>query len=527
MKKHILRALACAVMVALALITAAPSDSFIYPETAEEIACVYTLNPQGGNDHCFFSAKGEICRLPFSGAMFMHDFSLDSRYAAAIGGWTDETGGALYRISAEGCTFIADRVYHGIISDDGEKIAYIQFGSDCGKLYLYDHGTGTAELLDESVITGSEIARFLISPDGSAIAYCRAVGGDFTGLVWNSGEYIELGAGAFPVAVANGATHLYYAEAETNPISGRTSYNYYVETGGSKNLIRTGDYRAYFKFNRDLTECSIGTRITTASGEVKKIPYEIFNLIVPQIDATAEQQGGPSLNYSESYNRYDIPSFIGQTIEAQNGDDCHIARIREDYELDYIMHSGYGNADFQVAADGQSALICREPFIRESSLETLSGEILIKDAVSYVASPDLSEIYYTDTEGDLYYVNRNDDKSLTYIATGAELLYCSRFNESPSHHVLSMTLELGPLYFTTDEGHCLNAVVGGGKPKKVLEMETGKFSLRIIDGIVIAQHMAGIDGLGRNDYYLLSDNEARLFISNQAEAWQLLKEQEQ
>lgn len=270
----IIFALFSAVIAVLPLLALAKSGAE-YPY-AGEIRWRYTLNENEESVFAFFNTDGEICRLPAGKhrGESQHDFSLNRQYVAVVSNWTGKNGGELYRISAEGCTFIADSVFHGLISDDGSVMVYIQHvdGEDYGSLYLYNHNNGQKRLIDDQVSISHKTARFAISPDGGTIMYCRTDGEDFIGMVWSEGTTVDLGKNVFPIATADNMEHIYYAEPEdTDDLSGK--YALYVQSGEKKAYLGQGNDFACVYFNRDFTEIYIGRKNSTIASGADNVHY--------------------------------------------------------------------------------------------------------------------------------------------------------------------------------------------------------------------------------------------------------------
>lgn len=502
MKKYFARIISAAALTAIAVLAALlPGMS----TSARELSWVHAVTDSGEYDTCFFTADGEVFRFPNSRVTvrFRHDFSLDRRYASAIGDWNGETGGTLYRVDANGGVFVAENVLQALISDDGRRIAYIQQSDGGGSLYLYDHRRGKTTLLDNSVRTDNRVTRFALSPDGKTVAYCRAdgEGTDFTGMVWSGGKYHELGRNRSPIAVADGMSHLYYIVPENPDKPFDCSYDYYVKCGSRETVLANRYPYGGLVFNRDFTEASpqhMGFRLfSTAHGEAVEVSYDFLELAGPYKSAGQELQNQHYYTLL-SYIRLDIESFAGQMIRAQYDERYHIGRINEDYSFSPII-SPYGNQPYQVSDDGRSALALTMPFIYASDGNDENGKIAVKNAQSFVASPDLSKVWYITLEDALYYCDLAANGEAILIAENAELCqpYYIHYGFSP----FALSQVGGRVYFTTNRGSTLNCIGPDGVVRELLSFEVGRIRLELIGDAFLITHIR--ENVINCDYYLL------------------------
>ena len=527
MKKYLARtifAILGAALVLLPLMPGGQGERFPAPEGLDftkEIRWRYATDENGEYELCFLTAEREICRLPVNNDTRNRspDFTLTRSAAAVISGYTENEGGKLYLVDGDGAALIAERAVHALISDDGNTIMYLQLSADGSvDILLYSHDSRETLTIAEGASLHNT-ARYALSPDGNTAAYCLDEGSGFTGMVWNSGEYHELGLGVFPIAVADGMTHLYYARPN-GPEAGRYSaYSFYVKSGDTETYLLSSYDGASPRFNRDFTEVYLdgvwsGTPAVIACGadHVARLSGHIGPFADPYINYYSEYQCNPNYAYNVSYIRYCIRSFRGQPVCRSDDMSGAVAVIDEDMSFTEVKPSGL--ARYQISADGKTALYCATPFLYRTGGRG-DNELLIKTVKNFVASYDLSEVYYiTLLEGDLYYQDLGSGAEARFIAADAGLLsmkpYYSEINaESWPSFPYPKGVFLGDtLYFTTNGGRTLN-MTRGGSSRELLSVEDGYFVFSLVGEKPFVTHrlMAGDTSVDLNCY---SINGARL-----------------
>jgi len=502
MKKYILRIALCAVMLALAVFAAV----FTAGNSLEELAWV-TLD----SEVVFFSANGEVCRLPHgltvegksSGKYTAYySSSLDGRFVAVIASHNAKTGGTLYRVDSRGAQLLAEGVCRAVISDDGDRVAYIQKNGDrSGSLYLYDHSSRSHQLLEAQATPAAVAHRLAISPDGETVAYRRAAGKDSVTTVWNRGEYHELGEDVVILAVADNMTPFYYFRSELRPVSGSTVYNYYVRNGETDTIITTDHGQKHFFYNRDYTEAYIEDRIfIDAAGGVHEVPYTFREFAVP-VTEQRFSTFSPELYYY--FSRFDTEHFSDMPVGAFTNDGYTVGRINADYTFSPVITA----PNYQYVYFDNGALALQQPFIRISSDEKPNGDILIKGAFSFAAAPDFSYLYYLDLNEDLYYCPMNDDGEPTLVATDATVKMLNKNNFSYTYHTACHALVNEVLYFSTvDEETRLSRLhmARGSSMETIFVPEHGYFDIFELGDDLILYNIYRRDELTHCDFYRLT-----------------------
>lgn len=513
MKKYILRITLCALMLALSVLAAV----FTAGRSLGELAWV-TLE----NEVVFFSANGEVCRLPHSLTVegkssgkykAYYSSSLDGRFIAAVVSHNAKTGGTLYRVDSRGAELLAEGVCRAAISDDGDRIAYIQKNGDgSGSLYLYDHSRRSHQLLEAQVTPVSTTHRLAISPDGETVAYRRAVGKDSVTTVWNRGEYHELGEDVFIIALADNMSSIYYFQSDLHPALGSTGYNYYVRNGETDTLITTDRDTPSFAFNRDYTEAYVEDCIfIDADGGRHEVPYAFRECAVP-VTKQWSWRTDPAIYYNferlDAEHFWDFPAFV------ISGEGYMAGHINADYtfsplikNLPAMLDPYESRCEYQVSADGSAALTLIPPAVIIGDAGDPHGDILVKDAVSFVAAPDFSYLYYIDENNDLYYYPMDGDSDPTLVAESVAMIYLGGTGLSNNYRDVGEALVDDALYFRTiykkERSVCLQAA-RGSSVETIFAPERGAFGIFELGDELILYHRYRCDDILHCDFYRLT-----------------------
>ena len=524
MKKHLARtifAILGAALVLLPLLSGGGTQLY-------EMRWRYATDENGKFELCFFTTEGEVCRLPAeSGAVerTLHDFSIDRRYAAALSAWERRTGGDLYRVASDGADFIADRVFHALISDDGGTLVYIQAENgygETGRLYLYRHASGRTVCLDESVSLDLT-ARYAISPDGGTVAWCRAGDEGFTGVVWNDGEYHELGRGVIPVAVADGMEHIYYAEPESDS----KLYRLYVKSGDRAEFLVVCAFEIYVQFNRDFSEVYAARKageyrrevIAAGADNVVVLGYGLEQLVEPYVSLREEYQYDPFGKDAAAYIRHDIESFRGQRFSLEE-DGAAFGVINDDLSVSPITGKAVTNSlPCQFSAENNTGLVCTKQRLYFIDGTDSDGVLISADVKDFAASGDLSEVYYISSTGELYYQTLPDGeaKLIDKNAYLPQLIPYDPLVAVPSwttRYTAPGILLDGTLYYISHNSRTLNAVSHGGEPRELLSSVNG------LNFTLIGTELFIIEGLSTApSYYLLEGDTPVLIGSDSHPRW--------
>lgn len=475
----------------------------------------------------FFTIDGEVGSVPYDankygvGRYYIYT-SMDMHYAAFIADPISRDGSTLYRVDSFGTTAVAENVKHALLSDDGDKLAYIQINEDhTGSLYLYDHSSRKHTLLEKKVYAPLNDHRLSISPDGRTVAYCREEGESSVDMVWNRGKYHELGEGAFAVAVANNMDPLYYALPKTKDLINRVSYDYYVRSGDKDTLILNDNTRRTFLFNRDYTESYIDYIFTDNRGDVHKVDYNFLSFA----ELGIEQQFISHLAlHSGSYvTRFSANSFAETNAYVEKGTmdvawavNGYPARvvgyIGDDYSFSPKIRA---NNLYQVVEEGASVLTLNDPFVRISSDEKTGGEIFVRGVRDFVAADDMSGIYYVDMDRNLCYKQLEPEAEAVILVENAVLSRGGNLNYYIYYSEEKLPIIDGVLYFLADDTQSLCAARNGETETIFVadEERHGYIRLYRLDDRIIARHQyLGDDGWAA-DYYVVTQKKLKLILN--------------
>ncbi len=476
----------------------------------------------------FFTIEGEVGDVPYDAneygaGRYYICTSLDMRYAAFIAYPVAEDGSTLYRIDSRGVTAVAENVKHAVLSDNGDKLAYIQINEDhTGSLYLYDHSRRKHILLEKRIYAQYLYDyRLSVSPDGRTVAYCREEGENSVAMFWNRGEYHELGKGAFTVATANNMDPLYYALPVTKNLVDRVSYDYYVRCVDKDTFILNDNTQRTFLFNRDYTEAYIDYIFTDSRGEVHKVDYNFLSFAEQGIEQQFVSQF--AMNSGCYTMRFSADSFAETYAYAGKGT-LDVAWAVPGYPARQV---GYINADYefsskilandlyQVVADGESILALAEPFVRINSDEKAGGEIFISGATDFIAADDLSSIYYVDLDGNLLYKQLEPEGEAMIVHEDTWLTRGSHPNSHIYYSVEKLPIIDGVLYFLADDTQSLYAA-RKGKTELLLaaaKERRGYIRLYRMESKVVAVHQYLEDDGWAADYYLVTPKGMKLILN--------------
>lgn len=544
MKRYITRiifALLAAIIVLLPLLPTAETETFPAPsgfDFTNEIRWRYSLSKNEEFQLCFFTADKEICRLPLDESksyrpIIPPNFTLDRSAAVVISERekiVGNLGGKLYLVNHSGATHISDNVHWAAISDDGTTVAYLKHDighgeNAIGNLYLYKHGEHTCIDRSVSLRPGS---RYCISPDGGTVAYCRAAGESFDGIVWNRGEYYELGACASPLAVADSMAHVYYTKVKYVT---RENYIMYVKSGSKTTEIINSLYPPVPSFNRDFSEVYIdgrrtnspaviacgADRVYTLESHIGHFSDSYINFYRGLIDCT------PSGKSPCSYFRYCFDTFRGQVAncgDAGDTDRGDICLINDDFSYTLLTPESCSYQSYQVSESGSEVLYCANSPDAPRALFSSTDGLLSANAESFVASPDLQLVYYVTADGALFRLDRTKNTPADFIAQDA---YLPQLRAYPRHvnagsfyttHTAPGILLDGQLYFTSASRRNLYTVSDDGKIREIFTSEDGVLSFCLIGQRLFMIHQTGEYGQ-ITDFYSVGSYGANLYFEDQ------------
>ncbi len=307
------------------------------------------------------------------------------------------------------------------ISNDGKYLIYsTQSKEDGNTLYQYDVKRKKETVLAQSPDKQYQLIKF--SPDGKSITY-NAIKTEFKNetqnvtvegfLIQDGAEPVSTGEGYISLAVSDHGTYRYYLDYKDNVIN-----TLYVAKENQFEDIFTNVTNNYLLFNMDYSEVMFTledkTYLRTESGNNKVVAEARVKEIIMPINSN--QYLGI---FSPNFRYYNFDTFHNKVL------------LCEDYSLWLIdkeeeprrLGTAYKDNDVAISEDGNQ-LLYLNPDRNIQRISGLSGKCVedtyINNANSFIASGDLSEVYYLDSD-QLYY--KKGDAEPTQIADNVTSLY--------------------------------------------------------------------------------------------------------
>lgn len=414
-----------------------------------------------GDELLAISAGGDVIEVKTGG--YPSAYSLD--YASAV---LVTEKGVLYLFSGGKQVEIARKVEVAAISNDGSTVAYItSLRNDRGELNLYDVGKGTSVIVADNAYADSSYP-IVLSPDGKTVAFVGEYEDDaFDGyLSVNGGAPEMLGEYVLPVAVANNADILYYIQLDSGAFDEQEFYIKTVEKGKVK---LSSAPPSSLLLNRDRSEALFtdNDRVYFVGKDTEKT--KLFSMTYPNIALPYDV--ATAYNYS-----FALSSYMSITTY---GVDSLKDKVISGYGSVYYLDSGLQSTRISSRSANYNQLISSN-FKSLIYLEDRGNLKYVKDlskpgesatvgtdlgtesySLDFSASSDLSNIYYKDEDGALYYTKPGGEAKK--LADNVESVIVNQ--------------ETGIAYFIADyserkERGTLYSSQNGGEPKAVAGGET-------------------------------------------------------
>jgi len=348
---------------------------------------------------------------------------------------------------------VADDIGNFVISDDGNKIAYItdvDEDFEYGTLRLFDGSK--SEIIDHDVYAGY----FHLSPDGNSIVYLKDLE-EMNAYVKNGSKSPEkLGDYVFPFAVSNNAKYIYYMELdEDNEEIGHL----YVQKGKDQTRLRSNVSveDLTLLFNQDYSQVLISEdgRSYLSNDAKESIPVTRSELIFTVDEVASRSWGLPEYEWwKDSFRVFAVSDLTSPLFHNDSGDIVSIDRSGNSETLVSEAWDAYVTADHNkvVYIDERERLIRRS--LKNPGEE---AEIISRDVMTFLTTDDAKVIYYLDYNNDLYVVKGSSEPKLLMMDVdypidltpdGKQVIFMSDYR-----------YEGGNLYFSKN----------GGEPKKIAE----------------------------------------------------------
>ncbi len=288
---------------------------------------------------------------------------------------------------------VADSVFSFQLSSNGDAVAFTtEVDKGIGELCLYSKGK--ISTIHSEFNASND---FVISPDGSTVAYSNIDEDDKLIGYYYDGKEKELGKDIIPIAVSNGAKYVYYSKND----------KLYVQKGDKSDTKESlGDEFEIYAFNKDYSQAiytsssgnEIRTYLTRNGGEKERLSGNINELLLPSF-SSAQYIDNSFGSYFAFYRTIGVASFA----DTYYTDGSSIYHIDKKFSTTRVT----GNAsDAHLAADGKTIL-----FKRSDSIQKVDGskedaepvKIVEKEVGTFIATEDSKAVYYLNTDDELYY----------------------------------------------------------------------------------------------------------------------------
>lgn len=369
------------------------------------------------------------------------------------------TDNTLYLINNKKVNKVSDKVRDFTISSNASIIAYADH-DDTLRLYDGDASIKIAENVYED--------EFAISPDGKTVLYTTQdkESDECELFIYNGVRSVSLGVGLYPVGVSDKGEYIYACSDDMKAL-------YMCSPEGEKDKIsdfKIGWWRPFL--NTDHTEIVFytedGTYISVKGSEKKKLSESPLVPVIPD-ESLIIFGSVANICSSDSFlnvfymndNERDLYFINGEGKSEKLNDNVNYVRVSED-----------GKEVIYTARDTSDVL---DKLYRMNVKDLANPKELASGISRYVTSPDGKQIYYTNDDDELWWIDRNsspkkiaDDVGIVAFTTKNNALFISGYDYETG----------GTLYWTN------------GKDKKKIEENV----IRIITG----KNHSG---------YLLKDNE--------------------
>ncbi len=400
-----------------------------------------------------------------------------------------DTENTLFVLDGAKAVEVAKEVGYYTLSAYGDSIAYVADVEDSlGTLYLYTVSKKKSVEIAEEVYAGD----IVLSADGKSVAYvsdCEVEEGWYsntvTGTVFvskNGKEGKEVSSDAMPLAVSDGGKYVFYIKGDDKLFMNE-------EKLGTE--ISSGVY-----FNQDCTEIVFNEDGDTMYFTAKmKGPVKVKKGSFSGIYAPATMVQGSAMTGNGSY----VMQYLGV-------DSFNETLWRIDYsEAYYVFDKGEETeklsssiTTYQMTENGKSMLYLdgSELVLLKNISKSREGENVARGLYyvnKFVASEDLKDIYYYDTDEDeLCYLKKgegvriaddaedfvySDKYGVLYFIEDDELFYATTSAKSVKdvcgEEVATVFADKNAVYFMfqEDDNYSVMKMTGKAKYESVLELD--------------------------------------------------------
>lgn len=470
-----------------------------------------------GDETILFGLRGEAVTLE-GGETDMYvgtASSLDASKAAIVTG--DDM--ILYYVSDGEVTEVDDGVYGMWMSPDGSALAYCRgegYYYEGQPLYLWHPGEEEGELISRDFVGAA-----VFSANGTQLLYSEMLGDeDYVLTLYDvkggkGEEYYDSPNELVAVSVTDDASMVVFGE---NGESYSEPTDLYVSDGTKDTYLGQvfgADPSYWVTFNKDCSEMVFydleeGVRYhMDKTGKVTELEGDEFSVITPATTAMISQ----SLTRGSRFI-YGIPTFAG-TFYREASTDTNVYHIGEDFQAERLLR--HATAVSQ-SMDGKTLYYRRDdglyslPANAESDKEETLLQELDGDTIAFATySVENDIIYHAESDGALFYTASpgGEPEELTGRHGLDAYTYYTSSEFSYAYGYISAT---NTLLFIEDG--VVYRSVAGGEPEEVTEVEGEGYCImgNMRMGMTIQTHLRNTDAI-----YVTTDGTTFTLITDDAD----------
>lgn len=387
-------------------------------------------------------------------------YSLNGSKAAGLINYTDNDGGELWYLTAQGKTKISDGVTDYVIADNGGGVAYFKDYDTAGQtasLYLYNAGSKKDTKVADEVYALGPVC---ISPDGKSVSYIKdfdTENREFSGYVKIGGKTPEkIGTNSISIAISNKGKYIYYLKVDMD--NGTSSL--YARQGKNETKLvssETTSDNANYLLNKDYSQIIFTynnrSYISKNGKDKEKLVSNIISSLVIPNDVNLKYNNKGNLNiYCITYGVEDFSSFTALTEEnsliyVNNNDESNV--LDKNITLSAVDKAGTEAYFIDSTND-----LYKMKLNDENAEKTRIAE----QVTNFKITPDGSRIYYVNTDNELNFIKGSSEPK--------------KIADDVEPYSLSLTSDGGTAFFLVDyisESGELYYSKNGGKKAKIVD----------------------------------------------------------
>lgn len=350
-------------------------------------------------------------------------FSLSGTKAVAIEDYDRREGGTLYLIDAGSKKEIDDEVVSYVISDNGNSVAYFnEYDSEKGTATLMLYNGKKSTEIEDDILLNREESLFVISPDGSAIAYVEFDDNKMTGYISKNGKSPEkLGKNKMAIALSDKANYIYYVESDDN----NSSMDIYVMRGKKETKLVPDAYNiSQMTFNKDYSQVIYSydgkTYISVKGNDKKRLASDTADILLPdncQVKTTSITKTIGAKSFAKTLvATFDAVYYLNAKFET-NKIVSNFDWVKVSSDMSQLAYIDYSD-DLHLVTN-----LSKE---KPKDLEFDKAE----DVDGFALTDDGKTIYYVNDDEELYSIKKSnkpkkiaDDVNASYLATIGKKLF--------------------------------------------------------------------------------------------------------